>query len=1229
MASWLLLTLVATSLEVVSGGVEVLRPKSPNVTRKGLPQDWMKDAPPGQGVPAPIYAAAMTSIGDVYWRDLEGLQAHLREEQIIMAYKDGAEATLTPYLCCSEYEQARVVKAALETISGGRSRSAMNHRQGYCAISQLLPKVASSAHEQIHQGVRCSPVTHAVKEPPTLLKVSAGKGKAFGVELGPALQAGPKRALVVTMAPGSLPRHGGGLMHGNMRGGAKETRSQGIQELEGRWRADWAALRGQGGLEDLRQSIPWTRERSLIEGASGEVHRRLEFRAPDMHEAKSRSYASALELIGKRLTEGSLMDGDGGGEVALDLTCGWKYISFEHSSNDVVHLRGIHHEDHDNEFATACFMGLVGYLSAQPEVLHIQPEAKAFFLNKEATSYAEGSSGGSRPMLAAGLDGSGEVIGVADSGLDDSSCFFRDPTKDVIARSTITSPVTDPTYRKVIQHVVFGDEFDQSGHGTHVVGTLAGMPYSGWLADWQVAEEECASPKVMSCFGDCLSVFHGPNCAWNPERACPAYECDSDKTCEDPELGLSFPCFGDATDEIPAAQGMAPAAKIAFVDIGEEYSLRLPSNLHDIFDVQREAGARIHTNSWSVPSYNDPTEIDVQLDEYVHEHPDALIVFGVGNTGEEGVGSVNSPATSKTTMSVGSINNGADRVYLFYSNEDGGYLGLPPGEASFEISSFSSRGPVGDFYVKPDLVAPGAFVHSAKAAQVAGEKTCAIAANSGTSMSAPVAAGAAAQIRQYLRAGLFADFLYEEGECTAGTASYALGLCDPLTEPSGALIKAILINAARSVGSLQALVYGPNTSEMKNVDFVQGFGGLQMSSSIPTVDNPYPGLFVHDGVVASDSSYYYVFEIMDDSADLSVTLAWYDPPSTVVAYSLLHDLDLTVISAATGTVFRSNAYDALADLCGANPSEAGPCAVTYGLSADLADETNTVERVYAEATRVPPGYYVAKVRAKGLTESLSGTQAYGVAAAGGGLVLRDSGPDLTILTVGDYTTPPASTAPTTTPTRGETFAPLASPPSLGPTPTPYPSIEPVLVPSLGPTTTMGPVTPTVGPLPTTMFPSVPTTGPVTPTARPIPATVPPSSGGATPSPLLKPTGVPSPGGIVDVTQPPEGGNGDEEGGGGEIGNNDDGNDEEPPEYYLRQPETPMPTVGLLERDEAGASGTGGVPKVSPEVAVVASAVGAVGGLLAVGAGLMVLRRMRKNGEEQGPANDNVDLATSS
>ncbi len=65
---------------------------------------------------------------------------------------------------------------------------------------------------------------------------------------------------------------------------------------------------------------------------------------------------------------------------------------------------------------------------------------------------------------ALGLNGTGQLVGMADAGLDVDSCFFQDPTGVLPGRQ----------HRKVALLRMLGDGNDTSGHGTHVAATLTG-----------------------------------------------------------------------------------------------------------------------------------------------------------------------------------------------------------------------------------------------------------------------------------------------------------------------------------------------------------------------------------------------------------------------------------------------------------------------------------------------------------------------------------------------------------------------------------------------------------------------------------------------------------------------------------------------------------------------------------------------------------------------------------
>ncbi|MBN2432789.1 MAG: S8 family serine peptidase [Acidobacteria bacterium] len=215
-----------------------------------------------------------------------------------------------------------------------------------------------------------------------------------------------------------------------------------------------------------------------------------------------------------------------------------------------------------------------------------------------------------------GLLGQGQVIAVADSGLDKDHCAFIDPEQPVVASQFVVAPaplVIDDLQRKVIAYNVLdylggmdGDQTD--GHGSHVSGSVAG------------------------------DNFQTPAAPGDPGR--------------DP---------GD---------GMAPLARLIMIDGGRpgDRSVYFPYPYDPLWEQEYASGAHIATNSWGSTgnSYNLGAS---RTDQFVYQNPDFLIFVSAGNAGPvpESLGFL---SQAKNLITVGATANGlfgADSIAVFSS----------------------------------------------------------------------------------------------------------------------------------------------------------------------------------------------------------------------------------------------------------------------------------------------------------------------------------------------------------------------------------------------------------------------------------------------------------------------------------------------------------------------------------------------------------------------------------
>jgi hypothetical protein len=164
-----------------------------------------------------------------------------------------------------------------------------------------------------------------------------------------------------------------------------------------------------------------------------------------------------------------------------------------------------------------------------------------------------------------------------------------------------------------------------------------------------------------------------------------------------------------------------------------------------------------------------------------------------------------------------------------------------------EDSWFSSRGPVRDGRVKPEIVVNGNNVYSTVPQDAYGIK-------SGTSMSAPAMTGTLALLSQRYKE------LYNQ------------------ENPESAFLKALVCNTADDLGIPQ-------------VDFRNGFGRLNARKARLVLEN---GHFL-SASLGSNDTWTHSLQVPAGAKSLKIMLSWTDPAAASGASrTLIHDLDLSV-----------------------------------------------------------------------------------------------------------------------------------------------------------------------------------------------------------------------------------------------------------------------------------------------------------------------------------------------
>ncbi len=331
------------------------------------------------------------------------------------------------------------------------------------------------------------------------------------------------------------------------------------------------------------------------------------------------------------------------------------------------------------------------FLTTRPVVDFVELTPRLLFMTRWARGVTQSADWQSTPLSTSlGLDGKGQIIGMADTGIDPKVCFMSDS-------NSVPYNSISVNHRKLVTYITFADRLENTekqgdtnsiGHGTHVASTLVGNSRAS--AASALNNGMAPNSKVGGWVGWvgwgwvgrwCISFLSSLFCVFS----------------------MYLPIFPQLTHSPPYPTNK----QVAFFDIARydgagNIQLYPPGDLNsDLFERLYNAGARVMSMSWGSPDSNCYSSYAVMVDEFLYTYPDALIIFAAGNSGIQGDYSVVTPSTAKSCVTVGASYNVQQTSFGLENNIN-------------YVAYFSSAGPTADGRLKPDLVAPGYYITAAK-----------------------------------------------------------------------------------------------------------------------------------------------------------------------------------------------------------------------------------------------------------------------------------------------------------------------------------------------------------------------------------------------------------------------------------------------------------------------------------------------------------------------------------
>lgn len=240
----------------------------------------------------------------------------------------------------------------------------------------------------------------------------------------------------------------------------------------------------------------------------------------------------------------------------------------------------------------------IAALAAVDGVRWIEPFARPRMANQQVQWTVQGGVSEQRPLWAQGLDGSGQFVGITDTGIHVTHPMFEDPSIPIVDFADL------PGHRKVVAYykgsnnpnVTFGDHSAAEFHGTHVAATIAG-------------NDDGLGTSTLDGVAPDARIFL---------------------------QDLSGPALIDGMDPYP--------------------------DLNDLFEpLWTGSGSgtpHVCCNAWGHPTGGAYTLDAMEVDQFMWAHDDFLVLFP---NGDGGAGTrVYSPASAKNCLSVGATGNGVN-----------------------------------------------------------------------------------------------------------------------------------------------------------------------------------------------------------------------------------------------------------------------------------------------------------------------------------------------------------------------------------------------------------------------------------------------------------------------------------------------------------------------------------------------------------------------------------------